>query len=61
VSTGVSSAIQAALLALNDVEVSQNDGIIDRDVEKTIKNLCELGTKGLSEADNVILNIMTCK
>ncbi|WP_234122883.1 L-cysteine desulfidase family protein [Clostridium hydrogenum] len=61
VSTGVSAAIQASMLALNDVEISQNDGIIDKDVEKTIKNLCELGTKGLKEADDVILNIMTCK
>lgn len=61
VSTGVSAAIQASMLALNDVEISQNDGIIDKDVEKTIKNLCELGTRGLKEADDVILNIMTCK
>lgn len=61
VSTGVSAAVQAAMLALSNVEISQNDGIIDKDVEKTIKNLCELGTKGLKEADDVILNIMTCK
>ncbi|WP_333887254.1 L-serine ammonia-lyase, iron-sulfur-dependent, subunit alpha [Clostridium sp.] len=61
VSTGVSAAVQAAMLALNNVEISQNDGIIDKDVEKTIKNLCELGTKGLKEADDIILNIMTCK
>ena len=61
VSTGISAAVQASMLAMNNVEISQNDGIIDKDVEKTIKNLCELGTKGLREADDVILNIMTCK
>lgn len=61
VSTGVSSAIQAAMLALNNIEISQSDGIIDKDVEKTIKNLCTLGNEGMKDADKVMLNIMTCK
>jgi L-cysteine desulfidase len=61
VSTGVSSAIQSAILAVNNIEISQYDGIIDEDVEKTIKNLCVLGNKGMSDADKVMLDIMVCK
>ena len=39
VSTGISAAVQASMLAINNVEISQNDGIIDKDVGKAIKNL----------------------
>lgn len=61
VSTGVSSAIQSALLALDGIEISEKDGIIDKDVEKTIQNVAEIGAKGMAETDKLILNIMVCK
>ncbi|MHB9029092.1 MAG: L-cysteine desulfidase family protein [Candidatus Latescibacterota bacterium] len=61
VSTGAGAAVEAALLAADGVEVSQFDGIIEKDIEKTIRNLGELGTKGMHETDRVILGIMTCK
>ncbi|WP_392486300.1 serine dehydratase subunit alpha family protein [Haloimpatiens sp. FM7315] len=61
VSTGVSAAIQSSLLAIENIEISSNDGIIDDDVEKTIKNLATIGTKGMCETDKLILDIMTCK
>lgn len=61
VSTGVSAAIQASLLALDDIEISCKDGIIDKDVENTIKNVAKIGTKGMEETDKVILDIMVCK
>ncbi|WP_035289430.1 L-serine ammonia-lyase, iron-sulfur-dependent, subunit alpha [Clostridium sp. KNHs214] len=61
VSTGVSAAIQSSLLAMEGIEISEKDGIIDKDIEKTIKNIAEIGAKGMSETDKLILDIMICK
>lgn len=61
VSTGVSAAVQAALLAIEKIEIGCTDGIIDADIEKTIQNLAVIGTKGMNETDKLILDIMTCK
>ena len=61
VASGVSSAIQSAILALNGICVSENDGIIDRDIEKTIANLGAVGSVGMQSTDRLILQIMTCK
>ena len=61
VASGVSSAIQSAILAMNGICVSENEGIIDRDIEKTIANLGAVGSVGMQSTDNLILQIMTCK
>lgn len=61
VSTGVSAAVQAALLAINNIEISDKDGIIHKDIERTIQNIADIGTKGMAETDKLILDIMTCK
>ncbi len=61
VATGVSAAVQAAILALAGVTASANDGIIDNDVERTILNLATVGSKGMSETDRLILDIMVQK
>ncbi len=60
-STGAAAAVEAALLAADGVEVSHNDGIIERDIENTIRNFGILGKQGMRETDRVILGIMTCK
>jgi len=59
--TSASAAVQSALLAMSDIEVSKHDGIIEEDVEKTIANLAKVGTQGMSITDDVILNIMISK
>lgn len=61
VSSGVGSAIQSALLALENIVISSNDGIIEDDVEKTIQNLGEVGAKGMSQTDELLLQIMISK
>ncbi len=61
VASGVSSAVQSAVLAMNNICISENDGIIDKDIEKTIQNLATIGSQGMASADEMILNIMTCK
>ncbi|MBQ7467421.1 MAG: serine dehydratase subunit alpha family protein [Bacteroidales bacterium] len=61
VASGVSSAIQSSVLALRGICASETDGIIDRDIEKTIQNLGRIGSTGMRETDKMILDIMICK
>jgi len=61
VATNTSAAVQAALLAMAGICVSANDGIITRDIEKTIDNLALFVSKGMSNADSTILDIMMSK
>lgn len=61
VSTGVSAAIQSALLALEGIVASSNDGIIEEDVEKTIQNFGRVGSEGMDQTDKLLLNIMVSK
>lgn len=61
VASGVSSSIQSAVLALDDICISSNDGIIEDDIEKTIRNLGRIGSAGMQSTDTMILDIMSCK
>ena len=61
VASGVSSSIQSAVLALDDICISSNDGIIEDDIEKTIRNLGRIGSVGMQSTDTMILDIMSCK
>lgn len=61
VASGVSCAVQSAVLALRGTCIPSTDGIIDDDVEKTIRNLGAIGSAGMKAADKMILDIMLCK
>lgn len=61
VSSGVSSAVQSAILAVDNICISDNDGIIENDIEKTIYNLGKVGSVGMQMTDNVMLDIMVRK
>ncbi len=61
VASGVSSSIQSAVLALENICISEHDGIIEKDIEKTIHNLGQIGSVGMQNTDNMILDIMVCK
>ena len=61
VASGVSCAIQSAVLALRGTCIPSTDGIIDDDVEKTIRNLGTIGSVGMKSTDRMILDIMLCK
>ena len=61
VASGVSSSVQSAVLALEGICISSNDGIIEDDIEKTIRNLGRIGSVGMETTDQMILNIMVCK
>lgn len=61
VASGVSSALQSAVLAREGICISEYDGIIEKDIEKTIMNLGRIGSVGMQHTDNMILDIMVCK
>jgi len=58
--SGVSAAVQATLLSMQGIK-TQNDGIVEADIEKTIRNVGLIGTTGMAETDRTILNIMCHK
>ena len=61
VASGVSSALQSAVLAREGICISEHDGIIEKDIEKTIQNLGRIGSVGMQNTDTMILDIMVCK
>ena len=61
VASGVSCALQSAVLAMQNICISSIDGIIEEDIEKTIQNLGRIGSIGMQSTDTMILNIMVCK
>lgn len=61
VATGVSTAVLSAMLAIENEVVSSVEGIIDDDVEKCVQNMANIGIKGMSSTDNLVLDIMIRK
>ena len=61
VASGVSSAVQSAVLALRGTCIPSTDGIIEDDIEKTVRNLGAIGSVGMQATDRMILDIMLCK
>lgn len=61
VASGVSCSVQSALLAMSGICISSNDGIIEEDIEKTVRNLGRIGSAGMQTTDTMILDIMSCK
>ena len=61
VSTSVSSAWKAVMMALDDSAVTGNEGIVANDVEQSIVNLCALACRSMQETDRQIIEIMASK
>ena len=61
VATSVSTATLSALMAVDDKVVTPQEGIIDADIDQTIRNLAKIGKTGMQETDKIILDIMTGK
>jgi L-cysteine desulfidase len=59
--SGVSTAVISAMVAMEGESASSLEGIIDDDVDKTINNLTTIGRDGMTQTDRLILNIMTSK
>ncbi|ADV45248.1 serine dehydratase subunit alpha family protein [Bacteroides helcogenes] len=61
VTTGVSTAVLSAIMAMENRYVTSVEGIIDEDVDQSIRNLTKIGSKGMNETDRLVLEIMTGK
>ena len=61
ISSGVSTAVISAMVAMEGQAASALEGIIDNDIDRTIRNLTAIGRDGMTQTDAMILDIMTNK
>ena len=61
VSSSAGSAIKSALMALDGLGVTGNEGIVAHDVDSTIRNLSALANGSMTQTDIQILDIMINK
>ncbi|PSU72509.1 hypothetical protein C9J22_00695 [Photobacterium phosphoreum] len=61
VSSSAGSAIKSALMALDGIGVTGNEGIVAHDVDSTIRNLSALANGSMTQTDVQILDIMINK
>jgi len=61
ITSGVSTALLSALLAMEGKCVTSAEGIVDDDVDKSIHNLTSIGADAMCKTDDMVLNIMTSK
>lgn len=61
ISSGVSTALLSALLSIEGKCVSSVEGIIDDDVDRSIRNLTSIGADAMNKTDEMVLEIMTHK
>ena len=59
--SGVSTAVLSAMMAMEGECVSSVEGIIDDDVDRSIHNLTKIGREAMNETDRCVLDIMTGK
>lgn len=61
ISSGVSTAMMSAMLAMSGKCVTSAEGIVSDDVDATIHNLTSIGREAMTETDRLVLRIMTSK
>ena len=59
--SGVSTAILSALLAMEGKCVTSQEGIVDDDIDRSIHNLTAIGADAMCITDEMVLRIMTSK
>ena len=59
--SGVSTSVLSAMMAMDGRCVSPVEGIIEEDVDRCIHNLTSIGRDGMNETDRLVLDIMTHK
>lgn len=59
--SGVSTAVLSAIMAMEQKCVTSVEGIIEDNVDLSIRNLTRIGSVGMNETDKVVLDIMTHK
>lgn len=61
ITSGVSTALLSALLAMEGKCVTSSEGIVDDCVDKSIHNLTAIGADAMCKTDELVLDIMTGK
>jgi L-cysteine desulfidase len=61
VTSGVATAIFSSYLAMQHSVADSTEGIIEEDIDRTIRNLTRIGHDGMQVTDDLILDIMTHK
>ena len=61
VTSGVATAIFSAYLAMQHSFADSTEGIVEDDIDRTIRNLTRIGHDGMQVTDDLILDIMTNK
>jgi L-cysteine desulfidase len=57
-SVSVSASIDAAEMAMKNIFIPSSDGILDESAEKSIQNLGKVSSIGMSNTDDIILEVM---
>ena len=61
ISSGAGTALMSAMLAMENKCVTEAEGIISNDVDKSIHNLTSIGREAMQATDRLVLHIMTNK
>lgn len=61
VTAGVATAVLSASLAIEHSHADAIEGIVEQDIDRTIHNLTRIGHDGMTQTDDIILEIMTHK
>ena len=61
VTSGVSTALLTASLAMQHSYADATEGIVEDDIDRTIHNLTRIGREGMTQTDDLILDIMLHK
>lgn len=61
ITSGVSTALMSAILAMNGKCVTSQEGIVHDDIDRTIHNLTAIGREAMTETDHYVLDLMINK
>lgn len=61
VSTSVSSSYKSILMALDDTQVTGNEGIVEHQIDRSINNFCAIASRSMQYTDRQVIEIMVSK
>ncbi|OOS00812.1 hypothetical protein B0187_00500 [Haemophilus paracuniculus] len=61
VSTSVSSGYKSVLMALDNTQVTGNEGIVEHNIDRSINNLCSIASRSMQYTDRQVIEIMVSK
>ncbi|EER48214.1 hypothetical protein AM305_04263, partial [Actinobacillus minor NM305] len=59
--TSVSSSYKSILMALDDTQVTGNEGIVEHQIDRSINNLCAIASRSMQYTDRQVIEIMVSK